>query len=92
MRRLGLIVVLVTVVANCSGSQQVPDESFNPQIKESGYQINFCLAGEQTTIELLEKMNALGLTVRDVETRQSNLEDVFLGLTGTARKEGNNAD
>ena len=31
-------------------------------------------------------MNALGLTVKDVETRQSNLEDVFLHLTGTGKK------
>ena len=66
-------------------------DGYKPQLKESGYQINFCLAGEQTTIELLEKMNALGLTVKDVETRQSNLEDVFLGLTGNGKKEGNNA-
>ena len=58
-------------------------DSYKPKLKEKGYQINFSLAGEQTTIELLEKMNAMGLTVKDVETRQANLEDVFLGLTGT---------
>ena len=58
-------------------------DSYKPKLREKGYQINFSLAGEQTTIELLEKMNAMGLTVKDVETRQANLEDVFLGLTGT---------
>jgi len=63
-------------------------EGYKPKLREKGYQINFSLAGEQTTVELLEKMNALGLTVKDIETRQANLEDVFLGLTGAGSRSG----
>lgn len=77
---------LVSIQLDQSLSQPPKElDAYNPQLKEHGYQINFCLAGEQTTIELLEKMNGLGLTVKDVETRQSNLEDVFLSLTGTGK-------
>jgi len=84
---------LVSVQLEQSLPESPPElAAYNPRLKERGYQINFCLAGEQTTIELLNKMNALGLTVRDVETRQTNLEDVFLGLTGKKKREAQHAE
>ncbi|NIQ96093.1 MAG: ABC transporter ATP-binding protein [Desulfuromonadales bacterium] len=66
-------------------------EGFNPLLKADGRQLDICLAPEETAMALLERMSGIGLKALDVETRKSNLEDVFLGLTGKSAN-GNNAN
>ena len=57
-------------------------EEFKPLLKQEGRQLDICLAPDETAMALLEKMSGIGLKALDIETRKSNLEDVFLGLTG----------
>jgi ABC-2 type transport system ATP-binding protein len=63
---------------------EIPPEldEFKPLMKSDGHQLDVCLAPEETAMALLEKMGSIGLKALDIETRKSNLEDVFLGLTG----------
>ncbi len=57
-------------------------EAYRPKLKEDGRQLLLNLpAGESAGI-LLGRICELGLKVRDIETDQSGLEEVFIQLTG----------
>ena len=73
--------------------QDLPPElkSFKPRLKNGGNDITFSLTENQTSVDLLDTVRGLDITVTDVETRQSNLEDIFLRLTGSNDKERTNA-
>ena len=68
---------------------EMPDElaAFKPHVRNGGDDVCFSLTEEQTSIQLLDRIRTLGLEAVDIETRQSNLEDVFLRLTGSDREE-----
>lgn len=57
-------------------------ESYRPKLKEDGRQLQLCIPSEERAGVLLAKICELGLNIRDIETDQSGLEEVFLQLTG----------
>ncbi len=63
-------------------------ESYRPQIKEDGRLLLLNLPSGESAGVLLTRICDLGLKVRDLETDQSGLEEVFLQLTGM-KGEGN---
>ncbi|SHJ21829.1 ABC-2 type transport system ATP-binding protein [Malonomonas rubra DSM 5091] len=67
----------------------VPDEldTYRPELSEDGSELLLCLPPDESAGDLLKQICALGLDIRDFETDQSGLEEVFLQLTGM--REGN---
>lgn len=57
-------------------------DTFRPVLADDGNALRFALCEGETSIELLDRMRSLGLSVTEMETRPPNLEDVFLRLTG----------
>ncbi len=55
---------------------------YRPALKAGGTELILCLPAGVSAGELLKKVCCLGLEVRDIETDQSGLEEVFLQLTG----------
>ncbi len=55
---------------------------YRPQLQDDGHELLLCLPSGESAGALLKKVCALGLDVRDIETDQSGLEEVFLQLTG----------
>jgi ABC-2 type transport system ATP-binding protein len=55
---------------------------FRPQLKEDGRQLLLNLPAGESAGALLNLVCELGLKIRDLETDQSGLEEVFLQLTG----------
>ncbi len=57
-------------------------EAYRPKLKEGGSQLEFCLPAGENAGVLLAKLTGLGLKIRDLETDQTGLEEVFIQLTG----------
>jgi ABC-2 type transport system ATP-binding protein len=55
-------------------------------LEEEGRLLELPLSTDQPAGPLLKKLLAEGLQIEDVETRQPDLEDVFLQLTGKPRQ------
>jgi len=55
---------------------------FRPKLKEDGRQLLLNLPAGESAGVLLNRVCELGLKIRDIETDQSGLEEVFLQLTG----------
>ena len=62
--------------------------AYRPRLKADGRELLLCLPSEESAGTLLKQICALDLNIRDIETDQSGLEEVFLQLTGM--KEGGN--
>jgi len=62
--------------------------AYRPRLKADGRELLLCLPSEESAGTLLKRICALDLNIRDIETDQSGLEEVFLQLTGM--KEGGN--
>ena len=65
--------------------QSIPNElsSYNLKIEAEGYRVSYTYdtAMEETRIaELLEKMTSAGFQCKDLQTKQSSLEDIFVNL------------
>jgi ABC-2 type transport system ATP-binding protein len=63
-------------------------EDYRPKLKEGGRELLLCLPAGESAGSLLKTICGLGLAIRDIETDQSGLEEVFIQLTGM--KEGAN--
>ncbi len=63
-------------------------DAYWPKLKEDGLELLLTLPAGESAGGLLELIGKLGLKIRDLETDQSGLEEVFLQLTGM--KGGNN--
>lgn len=61
---------------------------YRPHLKSDGRELLLNLPGGESAGVLLERICKLGLKIRDMETDQSGLEEVFIQLTGM--KGGNN--
>ena len=63
---------------------EIPESlaDYRPELKEDGAELLLCLPPGVSAGDLLKKVCALGLEIRDIETDQSGLEEVFLQLTG----------
>ena len=57
-------------------------EVYRPKLKEDGRELLLCLPAGESAGNLLQKICGIGLQIRDIETDQSGLEEVFLQLTG----------
>ena len=57
-------------------------ESYRPKLKGDGRELCLSLPAGESAGTLLKHICGLGLQVRDIETDQSGLEEVFLQLTG----------
>ncbi len=55
---------------------------YRPKLKADGRELLLCLPTGEGAGILLQQLCELGLKVRDIETDQSGLEEVFLQLTG----------
>lgn len=55
---------------------------YRPKLKEDGYELMLCLPTGESAGVLLRLLCDLGLKIRDIETDQSGLEEVFIQLTG----------
>lgn len=55
---------------------------YRPKLKEDGCELLLCLPTGESAGVLLRLLCDLGLKVRDIETDQSGLEEVFIQLTG----------
>lgn len=64
--------------------QEMPSglASYNPKLKEDGQLLELNLPTGESAGVLLGKLYDLGLKIRDLETDQSGLEEVFIQLTG----------
>jgi ABC-2 type transport system ATP-binding protein len=60
---------------------------YNPQLRESGRVLQLCLSSHENGGHVLKKLVDLGLAIKDFETDQSGLEEVFIQLTGLKDKE-----
>lgn len=69
--------------------EAVPDalEGYSPVLKESGTMIQLCLPSSENRGDILRTIAGLDLPIRDFETDQSGLEEVFIQLTGLKEKE-----
>jgi len=56
--------------------------NFRPELSDDGNELLLCLPPGETAGDLLKQICRLGLDIRDFETDQSGLEEVFLQLTG----------
>jgi len=56
--------------------------AYRPKLKEDGRQLLLCLPAGESAGALLQDICGLGLQIKDFETDQSGLEEVFLQLTG----------
>jgi len=63
---------------------QIPDQLdiYQPQLETEGRELLLDLPVDGTAGALLSELCGLGLPIRDIETQQSSLEEVFLQLTG----------
>ena len=57
-------------------------EAYRPKIREEGRQLLINLPAGENAGEVLAHICGLGLKIRDIETDQTGLEEVFLQLTG----------
>lgn len=57
-------------------------EQYSPRIKGDGKELLLTLPAGESAGDLLSQVCQLGLKIRDVETDQSGLEEVFIQLTG----------
>ena len=57
-------------------------ESYRPKLKQDGRELLLNLPADESAGVLLNRICQLGLKIRDLETDQSGLEEVFLQLTG----------
>ncbi|NOY14266.1 MAG: ABC transporter ATP-binding protein [Deltaproteobacteria bacterium] len=57
-------------------------EPYRPKLKADGRELRLCLPTDESAGVLLQLLCELDLKVRDFETDQSGLEEVFLQLTG----------
>jgi len=57
-------------------------EGCRPELKDSGRLLVLNLPKGDTVGHILSQLSALTLSIRDIETDQSSLEDVFIHLTG----------
>jgi ABC-2 type transport system ATP-binding protein len=57
-------------------------EAYAPQLKEDGLLLLFTLPAGESAGKLLGMLCAFDLAIRDLETSQSGLEEVFIQLTG----------
>ena len=57
-------------------------EAYRPQLKEDGRQLLLNLPAGESAGKALALVGALGMGIRDIETDQSGLEEVFIQLTG----------
>ncbi len=62
-------------------------EGYRPKLKEDGRELELNLPAGESAGVLLNRVCELGLKIRDIETDQSGLEEVFIQLTGM---KGNN--
>ena len=60
---------------------------YRPKLKDDGRQLVLNLPAGVSAGELLNRVCELGLKIRDIETDQSGLEEVFLQLTGMQGKD-----
>lgn len=69
--------------------QEIPDglQDYSPKLKESGRLLQLCLPSHENGGSILSKVVGLGLEIKDFETDQSGLEEVFIQLTGLKDKE-----
>lgn len=69
--------------------QEVPVglEDYKPQLRESGRVLQLCLPSHENGGLVLKKLVDLGLAIKDFETDQSGLEEVFIQLTGLKDRE-----
>lgn len=56
-------------------------ESYHPRLEGNDQQLILCLPTDSGVSELLHQLSSLRLGIKDFETEQSGLEDVFLQLT-----------
>lgn len=61
-------------------------DTYRPRLRDDGRELLLCLPAGESAGTLLKKICGLGLQIRDFETDQSGLEEVFIQLTGM--KEG----
>lgn len=61
-------------------------DGFSPKLKESGRLLQLCLPSQTDGGSVLKQIAGLGLAIRDFETDQSGLEEVFIQLTGLKDK------
>ena len=57
-------------------------EIYRPKLQADGRELLLCLPAGESAGTLMKQICLLGLAVRDIETDQSGLEEVFLQLTG----------
>lgn len=63
----------------------LPLAKYRPRLKDDGCELELNLPAGESAGVLLTLVCELGLKIRDIETDQSGLEDVFLQLTGMKR-------
>jgi ABC-2 type transport system ATP-binding protein len=63
--------------------ESIPTELaiYHPRLEGNGRQLILCLPTDSGVSELLHQLSSLHLGIKDFETEQSGLEDVFLQLT-----------
>ncbi len=62
-------------------------KKYNPRLKEGGKLLQLCLSSEIKGGTVLAEIVGLGLRIKDFETDQSGLEEVFIQLTGLKEKD-----
>jgi ABC-2 type transport system ATP-binding protein len=64
--------------------ERIPDrlDIYQPRLEDEGRELLLNLPVDGTAGALLGELCGLGLAIRDLETQQSSLEEVFLQLTG----------
>lgn len=62
-------------------------EAYSPRLKESGKVLQLCLPSGEDGGSVLSRIVGLGLAIKDFETDQSGLEEVFIQLTGLKDKD-----
>lgn len=69
--------------------QTVPDQlkKYSPELREAGRVLQLCLPSDENNGRILRQIVDLGLEIKDFETDQSGLEEVFIQLTGLKDKE-----
>jgi len=63
-------------------------ESYRPSLKGDGKELLLFLPAEESAGKLLQVVCSVGLKVKDFETDQSGLEEVFIQLTGMKGRPG----
>jgi len=73
--------------------QSIPPElaELAPRLSDSGMSLTLPVPQGSGSGDLLGRISALGLQVAEIETRQPNLEDIFIEMTGLNNGEGRGA-